>query len=87
MVEVSVFMQNNEVITEMRDEGHGIPKADQGKIFQKFFRAHTEGTQEVLGTGLGLFITRMLVEKMGGKISFTSLEGQGTTFAFSFPKA
>ncbi len=61
--------------------------ADQEKIFQKFFRAKTPATQSVLGTGLGLFIARMLVERMGGTITFASKENKGSEFAFSLPKA
>ena len=44
-------------------------------------------TREVGGTGLGLFIVRMLIEKMGGKVWFRSVEGEGSTFAFSLPLA
>lgn len=75
------------VLFEIMDDGFGIPTEQQGKIFQKFFRAGTHGTEEVLGTGLGLFITRMLVEKMRGKIMFTSSEQKGSTFSFTLPLA
>ncbi len=73
------------LMIEVEDTGYGIPKEEQGKLFQKFFRAQSKETQDVLGTGLGLFITRMLVEKMGGKIGFESQEGRGTTFHFTLP--
>ena len=86
-VDVNMFRQGEAVVCEIRDAGYGIPKNQQEKIFEKFFRAHTEGTERVLGTGLGLFISRMLVEKMGGSIAFSSKEGAGTTFSFSFPIA
>jgi signal transduction histidine kinase len=75
------------VIVEIRDTGFGIPAEQQAKIFGKFFRASSRDTQGILGTGLGLFITKMLVERMGGAITFSSVEGMGTTFAVSFPKA
>lgn len=77
----------NFMVFEIRDTGYGIPKEQQEKIFQKFFRAVTHETHEILGTGLGLFITRMLVEKMGGKLMFTSVEHEGTTFSFTLPLA
>jgi signal transduction histidine kinase len=72
---------------EVADTGYGMSKADQKKIFTKFFRAKTPGTESVDGTGLGLFITKTLVEKMNGRISFESEEGTGTTFKFSLPLA
>ncbi len=72
---------------EVADTGYGIPKAEQAKVFEKFFKYRGREISEVPGTGLGLFVVRMLVEKMGGKISFTSEEGKGTTFTFTLPLA
>jgi len=86
-VSVKAFPKGNEVITEFQDTGYGIPKEKQGNLFKKFFRAHVKETQETMGTGLGLFISRMLVEKMNGTITFRSREGKGSTFAFSLPCA
>lgn len=77
--------RRKEMMFEIRDTGYGIPKDQQDKIFQKFFRAMSKDTQDVLGTGLGLFITRMLVEKMGGKLQFSSVEHEGTTFSLTLP--
>jgi signal transduction histidine kinase len=82
-VDIMAFRLDDRIIMEFRDTGYGIPKDKQNKIFQKFFRAPTKEAQEVMGTGLGLFITRMLVEKMGGEVMFSSTEGKGSTFAFS----
>jgi len=72
-------------LTEVRDTGYGIPERMQDKIFQKFFRAKAKGTEEVLGTGLGLFIVKMLLEKMNGSIGFSSKEGEGSIFTFTLP--
>lgn len=69
------------------DNGFGIPKAEQQKVFTKFFKYRGDNTRKVPGTGLGLFVVRMLVEKMGGRIGFTSEEGVGTTFSFTIPIA
>lgn len=70
----------------VRDTGIGIPAADQDKIFQSYFR--TEISKETAsGTGLGLNITRSLVEMQGGRIWFESEVGKGTTFHFTVPIA
>lgn len=84
-VSVNILTVENELVVEVRDTGFGIPKNKQAEIFKKFFRAPSVETQEVLGTGLGLFISRMLVEKMGGRVMFSSVEDKGSTFAFSLP--
>jgi signal transduction histidine kinase len=86
-VRVSVKSMEKYAEVEVADTGYGMSKADQKKIFTKFFRAKTPGTESVDGTGLGLFITKTLVEKMNGRISFESEEGTGTTFKFSLPLA
>jgi signal transduction histidine kinase len=68
------------------DSGIGIKEEDQGKIFQQYFRTD-EGKDTASGTGLGLNITRYLVEMQGGKIWFESEFGKGTTFQFTIPLA
>ncbi len=77
--------KNKFAVFEIADTGFGIPKDQQEKIFQKFFRASSKDTQDIVGTGLGLFICRMLLERMGGTITFASTEGKGTTFTFTLP--
>ncbi len=67
------------------DSGIGISEEDQKKIFQKFFRSEDPKTREAPGTGLGLNITRSLVEMQGGTIWFESVYRQGTTFHFTIP--
>jgi signal transduction histidine kinase/putative methionine-R-sulfoxide reductase with GAF domain len=71
----------------VKDSGIGINPEDQKKIFQKFFRSEDPKTREVPGTGLGLNITKSLVEMQGGKIWFESEYRQGTTFHFTVPIA
>ena len=71
----------------VKDNGIGISEEDQPKIFQKFFRSEDSKTREAPGTGLGLNITRSLVEMQGGRIWFESLFRQGTTFHFTLPIA
>ncbi len=69
----------------VKDNGIGIKPEDQKKIFQKFFRSDDEKAREAPGTGLGLNITRGLVELQGGKIWFESEYRKGTTFHFTVP--
>jgi PAS domain S-box-containing protein len=70
------------------DEGIGIPLSDQEQIFRKFYRGFDAAARAGAGgTGLGLFIARGLVTAMGGKISVSSREGEGSTFAIELPAA
>jgi len=71
----------------VRDTGIGISVEDQPKIFQKFFRSEDQKAREAPGTGLGLNITRSLVEMQGGRIWFESEFRKGTTFHFTVPVA
>jgi len=75
------------VLIAVRDTGLGMTSEDQAKIFTKFFRSEDPKAREAPGTGLGLNITRNLVELQGGKIWFESEYGKGTTFQFTTPVA
>lgn len=86
-VDISIYGFEDKVMIEVNDTGYGIPKDEQGRVFQKFFRAGSKGTEDVLGTGLGLFISKILVEKMGGELRFSSIEGEGSTFGIMLPMA
>lgn len=68
----------------VQDFGVGIPSSVIGNLFKKFYRSH-RSKANVAGTGLGLYISKAIVESHGGKISLTSAEGQGSTFSFSVP--
>jgi signal transduction histidine kinase len=71
----------------VKDNGIGISPEDQRRIFQKFFRSEDQKAREAPGTGLGLNITKSLVEMQGGRIWFESEYRQGTTFHFTVPVA
>jgi signal transduction histidine kinase len=71
----------------VKDDGIGISIDDQAKIFQKFFRSEDSKAREAPGTGLGLNITKSLVEMQGGRIWFDSEFRKGTTFHFTIPVA
>ena len=69
----------------VQDTGYGISPEDQKRIFQKFFRSDDESIRETAGTGLGLNITKTLVEMQGGLIWFNSEYRKGTVFHFTIP--
>jgi len=86
-IEVSAVDRKNEVICAVKDTGVGISKDDLTRAFERFQQfGRTFGAGEK-GTGLGLFITKGIVEKFGGKIWAESKKDKGSTFFFSLPKA
>ncbi len=70
---------------KVKDTGYGIPKAEQGKIFERLFRAENAVDKEIQGTGLGLYIVRLMIVQLGGEIWFSSEESKGTTFYVIIP--
>jgi PAS domain S-box-containing protein len=78
--------KNREVTFWIKDKGVGIPKRQQGRIFEKFFRADNIITKVTEGTGLGLYIARSIVQAHGGRLWFESKEGKGSTFFFTIPR-
>jgi signal transduction histidine kinase len=75
------------LITHIADTGLGISAEAQQKLFEKFYRVQTDKTRDIVGTGLGLFIVKEIIEKMGGTISVASEEGKGSTFTFALQMA
>ena len=74
------------ILFSVTDTGIGIPKEEQGNIFHEYYRAQNAMNFEETGSGIGLMITRRIVKQHHGTISFSSVEGQGTTFTVTFPQ-
>jgi len=85
-VTVTGLREGDRAIVRVHDEGIGIPDEEQGRVFTKFFRGDA-AARGIAGSGLGLAFARAVVEAHGGSIGFTSVEGQGTTFAVELPAA
>lgn len=86
-VKVSSKIKNREILITVADTGIGISAEDQKKLFQKFSRIQNEKTKNIIGTGLGLWITFELVKKMNGSVSVESIEGVGSHFTVHLPRA
>ena len=86
-VHVRVEPANGIVRVVVADSGPGIPHAEQTRIFEKFYRAGPELTRPSGGTGLGLYISRELVQRMGGRLDVHSEPGEGSAFVVELPSA
>ena len=86
-VTISAETMSRHVRIDVSDTGIGISRADQSRLFAKLFRVDESSTRQVYGAGLGLFITKHLVEAHGGRIWVQSEEGKGSVFSFTLPHA
>lgn len=84
---IAVKLENSSVRVSVRDEGVGIGKEDQKRMFDKFFRANDAYQFRPNGTGVSLYITRNYVKALGGKMGFFSEPDKGSTFWFTLPTA
>lgn len=82
-IDVSVKTRGNTLSLTVTDEGMGIPESEQKYVFNRYFRA--ENALLNSGTGIGLNIVKSHLENLGGTVSFTSVEGQGSTFTVTLP--
>lgn len=84
-ISASIDEVGKQVSIQVSDTGIGIPKTEAKHIFQSFFRASNAVNSQEMGSGLGLMLTRQLVQKLGGKLTFESEEGKGSTFLVVLP--
>jgi len=84
-IKIMLRKKGKDIYFQISDSGVGIPKEEQKYIFQKFFRARNILRNQTNGSGLGLYIVKKVIEKLGGRINFESKEGKGSTFWFTLP--
>lgn len=84
-VEITLKRKGNNVLFCCKDTGVGVPRSDRKKVFTKFYRSETAIGLTPSGLGLGLFISKAIIEKSGGRIWFESEEGKGSMFCFTLP--
>jgi hypothetical protein len=86
LVEVDVIGDDEQITVSVKDSGIGIPPEDLPHLFQKFYRVDNSDTREIGGTGLGLYLSRRLVENMNGRVWVESKFQKGSTFFVSLPR-
>ncbi len=86
-VELSARATADEIVISVTDTGVGIPVAEQGQVFSRFYRTRQSITDAIPGTGLGLAIAKSIVERHDGRISLDSEPGRGTTVTVVLPQA
>ncbi|MDP2647805.1 MAG: ATP-binding protein, partial [Candidatus Yanofskybacteria bacterium] len=84
-IDVLLENRNNLVVIQVKDTGIGIPKNEQSRVFERFTRASNAVIAKTDGTGLGLYIAQQAAKLLGGKLSFESEVGKGSTFFVEFP--
>lgn len=85
---ISINVNKNEkgISFSVTDSGFGIPEEDKNQIFNKFFRASNIKKYSIEGTGVGLYVAKMIIDSCGGQIDFESKINKGTTFRFTIPQ-
>lgn len=87
VLRVGAAVRDGELAISVADEGIGIPREEQAKVFDKFYRVGRSETQSRRGSGVGLALVRHVVEAHGGRVTVESEPGQGSCFTLHFPLA
>lgn len=82
---IKAYVEHDDAIVEVHDQGIGVPEAEQAQLFTKFFRAENARRQRPDGTGVGLFLARKVVTAQSGEVVFSSRQGKGSVFGFRLP--
>jgi signal transduction histidine kinase len=85
LVGIALSPADGRISIEVSDTGIGIPEADRAHLFERFFRSQSALDRHIPGTGLGLYISKAILEAHGGEIAVRSEEGRGTTFCIGLP--
>ena len=86
-VRIASAVDGDRVHVSVTDEGLGITLADRSRLFQRFSRIDHPATRGVRSTGLGLYLVREQIQRMGGEVTVESEPGRGSTFTISIPLA
>lgn len=84
-IRVGAYVENDQVIVFVADQGVGIPYEEQDSIFERFYRVDSSLRRSTQGVGLGLYLVRAIVKAHGGDVWLQSTPGTGSTFYFSLP--
>lgn len=87
LVELRVRCEARHAVVDVLDRGPGIPASDRARLFQPFGRLDSASASHPDGTGFGLYISRQLVERQGGRISVAARPGGGSVFSYTLPLA
>ncbi len=84
-VDLKLDRRDGSVVLEVTDQGIGVAEHEHAQLFQRFFRSHSAQERQIPGTGLGLYISKVIIEAHGGRIEARSVEGEGSSFVVELP--